>query len=390
MTPSAAALFNDPLAIAVVLLLSVVLADALARIGIGRKIGAAVIVIAIGATLANLRIIPPAGAGGPVYDPIFAIIVPGAIFLVLLEVNLKALRRAGAPMLIAFAVGAIGTCLGVYAAARITPVAAMLGDQAAPLAGMFAGTYIGGSVNFNAVAIAYGIARDSTTYTGAVVADNVMTDIWIIFTLVLPGLLYRTGRFGAPRPRVRQRSDGLNAAQGLPPTLAVGVPLALAGAALFASNGLAAWLGARGVPIPSVLIITTLALVLAQLPVIERLTLASPIGIWAIYLFLAVVGASADLAALAAARTLGVVMFEFIAIVFVVHGAVLIAIGYWWRIEPEIIAIASNANIGGSASAFVLAETQEREDLVLPAILVGSLGNAIGTYLAFGMVLLLR
>ena len=43
-----------------------------------------------------------------------------------------------------------------------------------------------------------------------------------------------------------------------------------------------------------------------------------------------------------------------------------------------MISIASQANIGGGASAIALAEAFDRKDLILPAILVGSLGNALG------------
>ena len=46
----------------------------------------------------------------------------------------------------------------------------------------------------------------------------------------------------------------------------------------------------------------------------------------------------------------------------------------------------ANANIGGSTTAFVVARSLGREDLVLPAILVGALGNAIGTYAGFVIV----
>lgn len=387
MTPPASALFTDPLSIVTILVIAVALSDWLARRGIGRKIGAAVIVIAAGAALTNLRIIPPAGGGGPAYDPIFSVVVPGSIFLILLEVNLKALRRAGGPMLGAFALGAVGTCIGVLVAARLVPLAPMIGDKAGQLGGMLTGTYIGGSVNFNAVAVGYGVMRDSATYSTAVVVDNVMTDVWILVTLIIPRILYRTGRFGVPRPPVLPHDlAGRTAPVLLPPTLALGIPLALAGTALMASNAASAALAGLDIAVPSILIVTTLALLIAQLPAIERLTFANTLGLWGIFLFLAVVGASADLAALAASRTLGAAIFAYIAIIFLVHGVVLIGIGYWLRIEPEIIAIASNANIGGSASAFVLAETQQRHDLVLPAILVGSLGNALGTYAGFAIV----
>jgi len=42
--------------------------------------------------------------------------------------------------------------------------------------------------------------------------------------------------------------------------------------------------------------------------------------------------------------------------------------------------IASNANIGGTATAAVCANRLGRPDLQLPGILAGAIGNAIGTY----------
>ena len=39
--------------------------------------------------------------------------------------------------------------------------------------------------------------------------------------------------------------------------------------------------------------------------------------------------------------------------------------------------------IGGSTSALALARSLGRGDLALPGILVGALGNALGTYLGF-------
>ena len=53
-------------------------------------------------------------------------------------------------------------------------------------------------------------------------------------------------------------------------------------------------------------------------------------------------------------------------------------------------AIVSGAGKGlGRACAIALAEAFDRKDLILPAILVGSLGNALGTYLGFFVVYIL-
>lgn len=125
-----------------------------------------------------------------------------------------------------------------------------------------------------------------------------------------------------------------------------------------------------------------MALLIAQRPVASRMTLAKPLGIWGLYLFLAAVGASADLGALMQAGGLGLLLFAFIIIVLVVHGVVIVAYGLRTRTDPDIIAIASTANIGGTTTAFALAERFGRKDLVLPGILVGTLGTALGTYVA--------
>lgn len=386
---ASAALISSPLGVLTVLVVLVALADVLGRIGVFRKLGAAMIVIVLGALLANLRVIPPAASGGPVYDPVFTYVIPAAIFLVLLDVNLKALRRAGAPMIGAFLIGAVGTFLGVWIANAVTPIAGMVGASHGPLAGMFTGTYIGGGANFNAVAQAYGITREGGLYTAATVVDNVMTDVWIIVTLALPALLLKSGWFGRPGEPADAPADAPTPPPPLTGTLAIAVPLALTAVAIWLSGLASTWLEARGIAIPSILIVTTLALIIAQVPAVARLTQANALGLWGIYLFLAVVGANADLAALVAAGSLTPVLFAYVGIVFAVHSAVLFGAGAVLKLEPIVLALASSANIGGSATAFVLAEAEHRQDLVLPAILIGSIGNAIGTYAAFAMVALL-
>ena len=55
-----------------------------------------------------------------------------------------------------------------------------------------------------------------------------------------------------------------------------------------------------------------------------------------------------------------------------------------------MVAIASQTNVGGGASAIALAETFKRNELILPSILMGTLGNAIGTYLGFFVIYILK
>ena len=73
-----------------------------------------------------------------------------------------------------------------------------------------------------------------------------------------------------------------------------------------------------------------------------------------------------------------------------VHGAVVFGGALLFKQDPVLAAVASQANVGGGTSALALARSLGRADLVLPAILIGALGNALGTYLGFGVAELLK
>ncbi|WP_293451938.1 DUF819 family protein [Phenylobacterium sp.] len=384
------ALIEGPLAILAVLLAAVAAAEALARLRWGRSIGAANFVILIGAGLANLRIIPPAGGGGPAYDPIFAVVTPAAIFLILLEANLRAIRRAGGMMLAMFLIGAGGVTLGVVIASQVTPIRSLLGADFPSLAGMYAGTYIGGSANFNAVALDTGVIRETGVYAAAVVVDNVMTTIWMLATLAMPAALLATGRFGAPAAR-RARDVAPHSPSGpaITGVLGLAIPAAMAVTAVAVSDAASEALGHLGLAIPGALIVTTLALIVAQIPGVDRLVEAKPLSLFAAFLFLAVVGASADVSALVQAGRLGLTLLAFVAVLIAVHGVVIVAAGWLLRADPAVMAVASNANIGGGTTSFALAEGLGRDDLVLPGILMGSLGSALGSYVGFATVAVL-
>ncbi len=373
-------LVADPVTVLAILLLAVAVSAWLGRLPYFRNLGGALLAILFGGALANFGIIPTHDEMPSLYDPIFQEVTLAAIFLILLEVNLRAIRRAGAPMLIAFALGALGTMAGVLAASALMPDArAMLGEHFAGAGAMLTGTYIGGSANFNMLAIEYGVTKNPGLFTAMVVVDNVMSAAWILATIAIPPLLAKSRRFPP-------KAFAAEAADPPPPPLegimAVAVPIAAAAAALILSRELASSLG--GV-VPVILVLTTLALIAAQLPAVTRLSLSRPLGLFGLYLFLASVGASADLSALLTYGALGALLFGFIAIIFAVHSLILFGAGAILKLDPDLLAIASSANIGGATSAVALAEVREREDLLLPGLLAGTLGTASGTYAGFAI-----
>lgn len=374
---------SHPLLIAAILGANLLLCEWLVRHTVCRHLGTALMIILVTAVQANLGLIPSASNAPPLYGGVFTYLAPFGLFLLLLEVNVRQLRHAGLPMLMMFLIGAAGTVAGVLVALWLVDAPRTLGPLWAALGGMFTGTYTGGAINFNAIALHYRVVEEGVLYTGALAADNIMTSVWMIATLGLPRLMQGARRIA--RVETRTEADALrheHDTETLDPA-GLGLLLALGAGAMWLADSLAGWLAAVGVPVPSILILTTIALALAQIRGLSALPGTRVLGMTAIYLFLAVIGAHAEIGALGELGSLGGVLFLFAAVLIAVHGLVTFGLGRLLRQDPDLVAVASQANIGGSTSALAVAKSLGRMDLLLPAILVGSLGNGLGTYLGF-------
>ena len=378
---------RDPLYVLAVLCLLIVAAEWLARRSGFRHLGSALIVILLGALAANLGVIPagsPPEAPVAVYDAIFAFVAPIALFWLLLHVRLRSLVRVGVPVVALFLAGSIGTLAGAIAGIRLVDGPDVIGPLAGPVAGMFAGTYTGGGINFNAIALHYGVVRDGALFAGATVVDNIVTTIWFVVTLAVPRLL--AARWPAEQSAQGPATGPIVALQDEIETvdpLQLGMVLVLGVGALWISVLAADWMARAGFAVPMILIITALALVLAQVPAIGGLPGARVLGMWAVYLFLAVVGVFCDVRAMGGLGMLGIALLALALFTVALHGVVIFGLARLFRMDLSAAAVASQANVGGSTSALALAKSLGREDLLLPGILLGALGNAIGTFLGF-------
>ena len=122
---------------------------------------------------------------------------------------------------------------------------------------------------------------------------------------------------------------------------------------------------------------------MAQVPAVRRIRGAQLSGWLIVMFFLATIGALCDVAALGQLGALGGHLIVLVTVAVAVHGLIVFGVGALLRVDPAMTAVASQANIGGSTSALALARSLGRGDLALPAILVGALGNGLGTYLGF-------
>ncbi len=366
---------HDPLLVATVLAGCVLLSEWLARRTFLSHAGAALVVIVVTAIVANVGIVPTTGHA--IYDGVFEYVTPLAIFWLLLRVELRRVMQAGLPLLGLFFIGAVGTVLGAIAGMAVLP-SAPFGDASAAIGGMFAATYIGGSANLAAVALHYGVQEQATLYAGVMAVDAGLTAVWMAATIAIPRWLGAAGR-GPGNADPQPASSDPDREPIAPLDLAVLLGLGLA--ALHLSQRVA-----ELVSIPSMIVLTAIALGLAQIPAVGRLAGARTLGMFAVYVFLAVIGALCDVVALAGLGPVGLRVAVLAGVCIAVHGVVVFGAARLLRLGPVLAAIASQANIGGGTTALALARSLGRDDLVLPGVLVGSVGTAIGTFVGFSVV----
>ncbi len=369
----------NPIFILTILFLNVVIAEWLNGKKFFNHLGTGLLVIIITAIVANLGVIPASTPATPVYDSIFAYVAPLSIFLMLLNVNLNSLKKAGKPMLIMFLIGSFATMVGALIAMWAVSGKSAIGELYYALGGMYTGTYIGGSTNFNAVAIHYKVSQQGTIFSAATVADNIITAIWVIATLSLPQIFNkkfpRTTRLAKGDEDKIEENTFMSDAENVRP-----FDIAFLIVISFTAILISSWLSSKIPQIPTILWLTTIALLLAQIPAVNRLKGHKLLGLLGVYLFLAVVGAYCDIPALMKDGSLALTLLAFVTILVTIHGLITFGLGALLKIDWDIISIASQANVGGSTSAMALSRSLNRSDLTLPGILVGALGNATGTY----------
>lgn len=104
-------------------------------------------------------------------------------------------------------------------------------------------------------------------------------------------------------------------------------------------------------------------------------------------MFFAVLGASGNIRSVI---DTGPSIFVFALLQILIHLGVLLGIGKMMKIEPRLLLLASNANVGGPTTAAGMATEKGWNSLIVHGILVGIFGIAIATFLgiAFGVKVL--
>ncbi len=330
----------------------------------------------------TLGIIPPES---PVYDWMSTYLLPFALFLLMITVDIRAILRLGPMALVMMLAGTVGIVIG-------GPIAFGLlgGFFADPEAwkgfASLSGSWIGGTANL--VAIQESVGASASTLAPLLVVDVVVGYGWMGVLIFLSAYQQRFDRWvGADASHVQQLNERMaSLEQERTPAeigdyaFIVGIALAAAVASRLTGNLLPELGSVISSGTWAVLIVVTVGLALSFTPLqnLERKG-ASKIGYFALYLLLTSIGAKADLSVV-----LDVPMYLVTGVVWIaVHILVLFAAARYFRAPLFFVATGSMANVGGAASAPIVA------GVYLPAmapvgLLMGVAGYILGIYAALG------
>ena len=335
----------------------------------------------------SLRILP---AENPLYGALSRHLLPASLALILLSSDLKAIARLGPRALAAMAAAALGVSAGAVIAFLTFGTA--LGEGSWKVFAALTGTWIGGSANLLAVATSLSIPADALGI--AILVDTVVAYSWMALLIALSGrqaaLDRRLRADRAELTAIGARITGRLEQDRRPTsiadaTLLIGIALAVSVVAMALGRSLPP-VGDVLTPFAwGILILTSAGLLLSLTPLARYDGAgASSLGYAGFYLLLASVGAQADLRSILA-QPLWIVAG---ALILTVHGAVLLIALRLLRAPSFFFGAASQASVGGYASAPIVAEIYQ-PGLAPVGLLLAVVGNVLGTYvgLAIGQLL---
>lgn len=364
------------------------------------KVTGCIMVLLATLVLSNLKIIPESASA---YDFVGNYLVPMALPLLLFKADIKSIVKDSGRLIFLFLIGSVGTCVGSLIA---YPIISGHVAEAPKFISMITASYIGGGVNFVAMADNYNAS--GTTVATANVADALTMMFFFFALMVIPSLKFFRKHWLHPledeiMAKAEKEGDGKAATSTAAywgkkeiSLFDIGFEIALSAVIVAVSEPIAAWFTSV-IPTSNVvfnffnallgskyMIITLIAVIVATIfnKKLSKVGGAQEVGTYFIYLFFATMSAPVSIRLLVGDAPwffLACIIIVIVNILFCLAGSKL------FRYGIEEAMICSNANIGGGSTAMALAIAKNWESLIIPGLLVGTLGNVIGNF--FGILM---
>jgi uncharacterized membrane protein len=334
--------------------------------------------------LSNVEVIP---VKSPVYDVIGDMVLPAMLTLLLLNLDIRGALRVMGRGVFVMLFGTLGVVIGAPVAMLL--VGPWLEPESWKAFGALAGSWIGGTGNMAGVGKM--LEAGGTEFGLAVLADTTIYIIWLPILLLSKRMAGPFARFSGVASdrveRMEQAAIELRSEARAPSyqeyLYLLFVAFAVTAFGKSITGAVDAWIKRSELVWPTflgpstceILLVTTAAITLSFTR-LRGLPGSRELGMALVFLFVARMGATADLTDIADQA----VPFLAGALVWIfIHGLCCLVGAKLLGVDIHTAAIASAANIGGAASASIVA-AYHRESLVPASILMALIGYAVGNY----------
>ena len=368
-------LFSNPGTILAVMTSMIALGFYLQRYIAIKSLGPALTIIIMGIILSNLKVVP---VSTELYGTISTYAIPVSMTIMLMSVDLKEMTKLSREPLIAIFVAVLTVSImaflfGLVFAEKIS--------EGWKVAGMFVGTYTGGSANLTAIGTGLNVSRQ--TLAAANAADYVIGVPTLIFMFALPAILKNSKKFKKLWPYHVEESE-LEDCQNEEfmeskewSIKDIAWMLAIGFVVTEVSTILAGYFNSSFSSAARILLVTTISIIIAQLKPVKKLKGNLDLGLFVALFFLCTIGFSVDIKEfLGSTFTITLYCFSIIFASFVFHLGItrLLKIKYQYVILSIVGAIAD-----GPTSALVAASAKWNS-LVSVAVVMGVIGGVLGNY----------
>lgn len=320
-------------------------------------------------------------AKSPVYAHVTNYLLPVSLFILLVTVDIKAILQLGYKALFMFFIGAFGIGLGVVL--TFVVFKGFVGAEFWSGFGALSGSWTGGSANMIAVKEALG--TPDQVFLPMVIVDTVVPYAWMGLLVICAHHQHRFDTFIKADRQILNDIDARlkfsvkeNKGWSFKMTFRI-VMIGILGATIAISL-------ARFMPqiknvittfAWTIICVSTLAIAVSFTKIKEIESYGSNrIGYFILYFVLTTIGAKASVSNIGSAAILIGAGF----VIVLIHAVILLTAAWVMRAPLFLVAAASQANVGGVASAPMVAELYQK-GFASVGLLLAILGNLVGTYI---------
>ncbi|MEC9093339.1 MAG: DUF819 family protein [Planctomycetota bacterium] len=338
--------------------------------------------------------------------------LPASLILLTLSIDLKGILRLGPKAVIMFLTGTVGVVIGgpiaILVVSSFDP--ALVGGDTWKGLSTVAGSWIGGGAN--QLAMEGMFQPDQKLFTAMIAVDVLVAEFWMIFLLLGVGKKKSIDQmFGADASSIDKLQQTMEEFSQKSQRIPTTTDLVVLSAIIFGGTGLCHWfadwiaptLGAVSEAHPQqfgfigkmslsskffwlIITSTTLGLCFSFTKIRNYEGVgAMKLGTVFIFILVAVIGMKMDLAAVVEYPGYFLVGL----IWMMVHVGLMFFVGWMIKAPYFFLAVGSKANIGGAASAPVVAGAFH-PSLAPVGVLLATVGYALGTYCAYLCALMMK